>query len=197
MNSPFINPPPQATENQKISFWLEKLFKQEKSQKKTIVESQTLEEKGQDEAVKEHAGNAETNRQALVDMVVNSNRILISATSVFPWDVFPSSIIVEETRITIIHRQLFSSQVHSIDIKDISNVFINTSILFAQLSIVSDTFSKNNIFVNRLWKKEAILVRRIIEGLRMFIRKGIDTTSYGKKELVNKLKELSTTEIVL
>ena len=95
MNSPFINPPPQATENQKISFWLEKLFNQEKSQKKTIVESQTLEEKGQDEAVKEHAGNAETNRQALVDMVVNSNRILISATSVFPWDVFPSSIIVE------------------------------------------------------------------------------------------------------
>src|SRR3990167_7679137 len=160
MNSPFINPPPQATENQKISFWLEKLFNQEKSQKKTIVESQTLEEKGQDEAVKEHAGNAETNRQALVDMVVNSNRILISATSVFPWDVFPSSIIVEETRITIIHRQLFSSQVHSIDIKDISNVFINTSILFAQLSIVSDTFTKNKTTIDRLWKKEAILIRR-------------------------------------
>ena len=197
MNSPFTNPPLQPSESQKVSYWLEKLFNQEKTQETTVSAEQTLEEKGQDEAVKAHAGKAEKNRQFVEDMVNNSNRILMRATSVFPWDLFPSSIIVEETRVTIIHRQLFSSQVHSIDIKNISNIFVDTSILFAQLTIVSDTFSQNKIIINRLWKKEAIFIRRIIEGLRMFEKNNINTTNFSRVELLSKLKELSETKIVL
>lgn len=50
-------------------------------------------------------------------MVHNSNTILMSVTSVFPFDYFPTTINVETTRVTIIHRQLFASQVYSIDIK--------------------------------------------------------------------------------
>lgn len=208
------------SEKKKISYWLEKLFNQARDkerrdfeQTKTqddapnkifsdikIVEQtseQTSEEKGLAEAIKNHAVKIEKNRQTVEDMVGNSNRILLKVSSVFPWDLFPNSIIVEETRLTIIHRQLFSSQVHSVNIKDISNIFIDTSILFAQLTIVSDTYIENQIIINRLWKKEAILIRRLIEGLRMFVAKDIDTTAYKVEELVNKLKELSTTGIVL
>ncbi|RJQ24445.1 hypothetical protein C4577_07740 [Candidatus Parcubacteria bacterium] len=207
----------QQSENQKVSYWLEKLFNQERKkedvtlrdQTKTqmsavnLVSSnaqnikQTTEEKGLEEAIINHAGKAEKNRQAVEDMVNSSNRILLKISSVFPWDFFPSSIIVEETRLTIIHRQLFSSQVHSVDIKDISNIFVDTGILFAQLAIVSNTFAQNQIIINRLWKKEAIFMRRIVEGLRMFINKDIDMTSYKPEELINKLRELSTTKIVL
>lgn len=196
-------------ESKKTSYWLEKLFNQVRDKEKGILEEQpkipgqigeieqTSEEKGVEEAVKNHAGKAEENRQAVEDMVSSSNRILLSVSSVFPWDLFPSTITMEETRLTIIHRQLFSSQVHSFDIKDISNVFIDTGILFAQLRIVSDTFAQNEITINRLWKHEAVLMRRIIEGLRMFVQKDIDTTGYKVEELVNKLSELSTTGIVL
>lgn len=206
----------QQSESKKISYWLEKLFNQAKDKEKidkkeqdktqssdtnkifssTKIE-QTSEEKGQEDAIKNHAQKTEENRQTVEDMVSNSNRILLRVSSVFPWDLFPSSIIVEETRLTIIHRQLFSSQLHSIDIKDISNIFVGTGILFAQLTIVSNTFVENQIIVNRLWKKEAIHTRRIIEGLRMFVNKDIDTTSYRVEDLLSKLKELSTTRIVL
>jgi len=115
----------------------------------------------------------------------------------FPWDIFPNTINVEETRVTIIYRQLFASQVHSVDIKSISNIFIDTDLFFAALTIVSSTFEENNIKIMKLRKKEAILTRRIIEGLRMFIEKDIDTSKYSIPELVNKLKELSTTETIL
>lgn len=186
-----------STESQKVSYWLEKLFNQEQDKQDNILGQKTLTEKGSDQAVKDHASKAEQNRQSIKDMVSNSNRILMRASSVFPWDLFPSSIIVEETRVTIIHRQLFSSQVSCVDIKNISNIFVNTSILFAQLTIVSDTFAQNQIVINRLWKKEAIYIRRIIEGLRMFINKDIDTTGYKIDELISKLRELSTTGIVL
>ncbi len=206
----------QQFENKKISYWLEKLFNQERNRKKRVLKEQTktqvdtlsqifpaakaeqtTKEEGLEEAVRNHAGQTEKNRQAVQDMVSNSNRILLRVSSVFPWDLFPTTVVVEETRITIIHRQLFSSQIHSVDIKNISNIFIDTGILFAQLTIVSNTFAENQIVVDRLWKKNAIFMRRIIEGLRMFISHDIDTTNYTIEELISKLKELSTTGIVL
>jgi len=56
---------------------------------------------------------------------------------------------------------------------------------------------ENSIKINTLRKKQAILTRRIIEGLRMFIQKDIDTSEYSVLELVNQLKELSKTETIL
>lgn len=131
-------------------------------------------------------------------LVKKSNRILVSiSTHRFPIDLFPDTLNVEEGRITIIIRNyFFSSQVHSVDIKDISNILINMTPFFAQLVIVSKTFTKNNIKIGGLKREEAIFARRIIEGLRTFKNNQIDTSVYTKKELVAKLEQLSTTEIV-
>jgi len=114
----------------------------------------------------------------------------------FPWDFFPSTINVEETRVTIIHRQLLSSQVHSVDIKSISNVFINTDLFFASITIVSSTFKENSIKIMKLRKHQAILTRRIIEGMRMFVEKDINTSKYSVQELIGQLKELSKTKTI-
>jgi len=140
----------------------------------------------------------QTDTQIVAGLVKKSNRILASiSTHGFPFDLFPNTVNVEEGRVTIIIRRFFSSsQVHSVDIKDISNVFINVAPFFAQLVIVSKTFTANEIRIKNLKKGEAVLARRIIEGLRIFESKQIDTSIYTKKELVAKLEELSTTEIV-
>lgn len=213
----------EQAENKKISYWLERLFNQEKErveEKEKILkaqselqskansainrmssygkeEKQSSEEKGLEDAVENLSRKVELDRQKLKDMVASSNRILLSISSVFPLDIFPNIINVEATRITIITRQLFTSQVRSVDVKNISNVFIDLGFLFATLTIVSDTFIENEIKINNLWRKEAILARRIIEGLRMFVKEDIDTTNYTVEELISKLKELSTTKIVL
>lgn len=130
-------------------------------------------------------------------LVEKSNRILASVTSVFPFDFFPNTVNVEEGRITVITRNFFySSQVFSVDLKNISNVLINLAPFFAQLVIVSKTFAKNQIKIKFLRKDEAIFVRRMIEGLRVFESKQIDTSIYSKEDLIEKLLELSTTEIV-
>ncbi len=137
-------------------------------------------------------------KNLVASLVKKSNRILVTiSTHRFPIDIFPDTLNVEEGRLTIINRSFFlSSQVHSVDIKDISNVFVNTAPFFAQLVIISKTFTKNEIRINHLWKEEAVLVRRIIEGLRAFQSKQIDTSVFSVEQLVSKLKELSTTEIV-
>lgn len=132
-------------------------------------------------------------------LVKKSNRILISiSTHRFPFDFSPDILNIEEGRITVITRDsFFSSQVHSVDIKDISNIFINLTPFFAQLVIVSKTFAKNQIKIRNLWKKDAIFARRLVEGLRVFEENQIDTSKYTKEELITKLKELSKTEIVV
>lgn len=160
------------------------------------AEEQLIEESGREDSVKSHFKKISTDEHQLDDMVAKSNRIIISASSMFPWDFFANTINVEETRVTIIHRQLFASQVHSVDIKSISNVFIDTDLFFASLTIVSATFKENSIKIMKLRKNQAILTRRIIEGMRMFIEKDIDTSKYSTEELVSKLKELSTTKTI-
>jgi hypothetical protein len=138
-----------------------------------------------------------SNDRTVANLVKRSNRILVSVSShAFPFDFFPDVINVEDGRITIIKRHLLSSEVHSVDLKDISNIFINTAVMFAQLVIISNTFEDNEIRIRNLRPKEAVFIRRIIEGLRVFEKKQIDTSTYSKEELISKLEELSTTEIV-
>jgi len=160
------------------------------------AEEQLIQESGREDAVKSQSKKKETDEHKLDDMLAQSNRIIASASSMFPWDFFPSTINVEETRVTIIHRQLLSSQVHSVDIKSISNVFINTDLFFASITIVSSTFKENSIKIMKLRKHQAILTRRIIEGMRMFVEKDINTSKYSVQELIGQLKELSKTKTI-
>ena len=200
----YSGPPlsPQQKENNKISYWLNKLFYQEKEKNKEILDNiskdKVLVNKEKQISNINQVKKVEADKHVISDMVQNSNEILMSITSVgFPFDFFPTTINIEATRATIITRQLFSSQVHSVDIKDISSVFIETGILFAAITLISKIFSQKELITDRLWKKEAILLRRVIEGLRMFEKKEINITKFSKEELLSKLEELSTTEIVL
>ena len=132
-------------------------------------------------------------------LVRKSNRILASIrTHKFPLDFFPDTITLEEGRINVIVRNFFfSSQVYSVDLKNIANVIINTAPLFAQLVIVSKTFTENEIHINNLWINDAIYIRRLIEGLRVLDSKQIDTSVYTKRDLIGKLEDLSSTDIVI
>jgi len=182
-----------------VTVWPEKLYTQQEvddllEKRKDSLPSQAsqIQEEGQTADKQKRLDN-----KTVANLVKKSNRILVSISSHgLPFDLFPDTINVEEGRITIINRHLFSSEVHSVDIKDISNIFINRTIFFAQLVIISKTFEENEIKIRNLKTEEAVFARRIIEGLRVFVNKQIDTSSYTKKELVSKLEELSTTEIV-
>jgi len=159
----------------------------------------TSEEKEEREIEEDTQTVAKQRRQddrTVANLVKKSNRILVSVSAVFPFDFFPDSINVEEGRVTVIKRHLLSSTVHSVDIKDISNIFVERTIFFSQLVIISKTFEDNEVRIGNLRNKEAVFVRRIIEGLRVFVNKDIDTSNYTKEELVAKLEELSTTEMV-
>ncbi len=151
------------------------------------------------EAKQEAVAGAKQDELTVAGLIRKSNRILASiSTHKFPFDFFPDTINVEEGRVNVIIRDFFfSSQIYSVDIKNISNVIINTSPFFAQMVIVSKTFTENEIQINSLWISQAIYVRRLIEGLRILDSKEIDTSVYSKRELIRNLEDLSSTETVI
>lgn len=214
-------------ETKKTNYWLEKLFNQQeqksmddkkereltgekfgiqsltqseinKSPPQILRRGMSPEEKGIEAHIESNARKKESDRVIIRGMVLKSNRALLCISSVFPFDFFPNTITVEDTRITIILRDFFfSSQVHSIDIKDISNIFIYTAPLFATLTIVSRTYIENDIKIAWLKKREAMHTRRIIEGLRMFVNEKIDTSNYEIGDLLRKLESLSTNKMIM
>lgn len=155
----------------------------------TTKDSHSPQQLGRDLQVKNQVVKEEVDKRKVEDLIKKSNRYIISISSVFPFTIFPDTINVEEGRVTFIFRQFMSSQSHSVDIKDISNVFIESSLLFASIQIVSSTFVENDVKIRYLNKGKAYKIRRVIEGLRIFANNNIDTSNYEIRDLVAKTEE--------
>ena len=200
-------------EKRKTSFWLQKLYNQRErfrleSRKANHTENEIVEEKlversnisklqdlkqsGINESTKHIAAKKEEDKQNLNDLVKKSNRCIISISSTFPWELFPDTIDVEETKVTFKFNQLFSSQTHSVEIKDIANVLLETSFFFSTIKVVSRIFIENEIKIEYLDKKKAIKVQSVIEGLRTFAENDINTSNYEIDELITKIDEFNS-----
>ncbi len=156
------------------------------------MQEQVLEQEGKNEQAVTVAAKKEEDKQIMNELVKKSNRCIIRISSVFPWTMFPNTINVEESRVTFIFRQFLASQSHSVDIKDISNVLIQTSPFFATIQVVSRTFVENNITIGHLDAKKARRVHMVIEGLRTFAENNIDTSNFEVDELITKIEEFQT-----
>jgi len=191
---------PVINENENVSYWLKKLYKQGEEKLNNlppkIQEERILEEKGKDKNIENQAIKKEEDRQTVNDLVMKSNRCIFSISSLFPWDFFPNSINIEESRVTFIFRQFLSSQSHSIEIKDISNVFIESSIFFATIQVVSRNYVENDVRIGFLQKNKAFKTQKIIEGLRIFIEHDINTSNYEIVELIEKIEEFHKNKIM-
>lgn len=217
-NIPLIssNTRDRETENKKLSYWLEKLHIQgEKMRKddnrreeqsnfdkkefvKNRLPNENLNEQtqsGRNAQTRDMAAKTEADTQMVNDLVRKSNRRIISISSSYPLNFFPNTIEVEESRVTFIFRQFLSSQSHSVDIKDISNIFIESSMFFSTLQVVSRTYIQNDIKIGNLNKAKAKKVKRIIEGLRTLEKHNINTSNYEIDELTSKIEEFHTDHV--
>jgi hypothetical protein len=198
-------------ENRKLSYWLEKLHIQgemvrednnrREEHSKFNVENkfgnehlvyenyQNITQQGVNTQRRNTATKIEADRQTVDDLVKKSNRNIISISSSHPWHFSKNTIDVEESRVTFKFSQFLASQSHSVDIKDISNVFIESSMFFASLQVVSRTYVQNDIKIGNLNKTKALKVQRIIEGLRTFAENKINTSNYDVDELISKIGE--------
>lgn len=204
-------------EDNKISYWLKKLYYQQKQKviddkkKDDLAENKSatpesdignntrpqnpeLDEssaqKRDEQDVQYHVNKKYKEKQQTEEMVRKSNRVVLSISTVFPWNIFPTTVRIQENKVCFLFRQFMTSQEQDVDIKDISNTHIEQSFFFASLKVISNTFANEPVIIEHLKKKDALRARMLIQGLQLFNQKNIDTSNYEIKDLIDKLEEL-------
>ena len=125
----------------------------------------------------------------LRELAQRSNETLFKCNTVFPFDFFPDTLIIDKTKINIINKVFFLSEsVHSIMIRTIKDLQVDSNIFFAKLTIIPDVYMGQSTEISYLKKSEALMARRIIQGLMLCQREDVDISDLDAKEIRTKIE---------
>ncbi|QQG43891.1 MAG: hypothetical protein HYW86_03395 [Candidatus Roizmanbacteria bacterium] len=137
---------------------------------------------------KKKAGN---NLHKLEHAVLRSSTVVYQLTTVFPFYIFPVTIVIDEEKVSIIYSNFFySKQVVQILLKDINSIQLESDVFFAKMQF------NNAEPISFLWKDKAFRARRIIEGLIILASESVDTSLLSIEEVRKKAEELGKTKEV-
>lgn len=124
-------------------------------------------------------------------LVSKAENVLLTIKTIFPFKLFPTYIVITPTKIDIVDRTFFFSEhIHSIMIKDVADIMIDTALFFADLKIVDKWYIEDVITTSWLWKSDALKARDIIQGLITSDKAGVDITTLDQQFLSEKAQQL-------
>ena len=135
--------------------------------------------------VKEHRQNT----FKFFGLLNKSEKMVARFKNIVPF--FRGEVVIDTAKITFIHRPFFfSERIHSISVKDISDVYVDTAPFFGTLNVVDVNFTENLVSLNWFWKRDAEKARRIITGLMAASKEQVDLKNIEDDALDEKLEEI-------
>lgn len=134
-------------------------------------------------------------REGLRKIVKKSHQLLASAqTVILPINLFPDSITVDRTKVTITKRTFFwSSSVISIRIEDVLNIACSTGPIFGSLTVSSRVMNSTDHYeIDYFWRKDALYLKQLIQGYVIAQHNQIETSHLNRQELIKTLLELGS-----
>lgn len=132
----------------------------------------------------------------LKEVAEKNSAVLCSLDAIFPFDFFPSTVVIDLQKISIINRLFFfTKQVVSIPIKEIFVVECDTDLFFATLRIKDKRFTQEPVVVNFLRKSEAREARRVIQGLMAVYEQQLDTDGMSPEEVKKYAQQIGSTYV--
>ncbi len=131
-------------------------------------------------------------QEELVQAIGDAHDILVRAKTVFPLTLFPDTLTVDRTKLTITHRDFFkSAEVLSIQIEDILNVTATVGPVFGSVKLSTRFFDPDKPYtVDHFWRADALKVKRIMQGYMIARQKEVDCSALSTSELARLLDEL-------
>lgn len=131
------------------------------------------------------------NIKKLNQAVKGAKKILFKTKTIFPFDLFPDEILIDENKVDIVSGNFFySKDIYSIPIQNISGVNSSFDLFFGQLRIEAWGLNKVPQPIKFLSKKDALEARRILSGLIMANNEEIDLRDIPLHEAKMKLREI-------
>ncbi len=151
---------------------------------------------GMNEAKKETTKDTNINQQKLDNLLSLSNNVIFRTTTIFPLDIFPTTLVIDYSQIHVISKMFFlSDRIRSIDIENIAEVTAVVVPFFATLNIVEASSPTTPITLKYLKKDQALKARRIIQGMIISKKMEIDITKMkNDSDLVQKLEKLGSSK---
>lgn len=140
-------------------------------------EREDLIREGYREAIKDIIKEEAKQRQKFTQLIQQASTILFKIKTVFPFQVFPTTLTIDPQKITVKFKEFFSSdEIKSIPIKNISHIHVDCGPIFANMHIVDQGIMSDETIVEipYLKKEEAMKARRIIQGLIIAHKQNVD-----------------------
>jgi hypothetical protein len=136
-----------------------------------------------------------TDPQAIEDLVNKSNHEIIKIKTVFPFTLFPTELIVDEVKVTIIFNYFLYRHYFPMLLKDIKAATIGEGIFFSSMKFEIQGYEDNPGIINYLWKEEAREAHKIIVGLTAVMKEKAEgaLSSFSDTKRVEKLSEIGAT----
>lgn len=140
----------------------------------------------------QHEVESSEAKQAINKIVGLAHEPIFQATTVFPFTLFPDTVTIDRTKLTVTHRVFFKvAEIVGINIEDILNVTPNVGPFFGSILVHTRFFDPDKPYaVNYLKREDALKIDRIMHGYSIALEKGIDASSVPTKELAEMLDKL-------
>lgn len=160
-------------------------------------EEEKLELKAGENKVEVVKKDDKSEKQKLEELINKNALILYKTSTVFPFDLFPDTLIIYTDQISLITREFFfSGRTSNTPIEDLADVKLDVSIIFAKLSIVEKGAPGNLTDIRFLWRDQALKAHSILQGLIVGQKKKIDFSKIKTPDLVDQIRELGKTRSV-
>ena len=127
----------------------------------------------------------------LTHVAVLGHDVLFRANTVFPFNLFPDTVIVDREKLTFITRYFFSiAKITAIPIRDLLNVEADIGPFFGSVHTSSRFFITTPYSIKFMWRKDAIQLRRLLQGYIIANEQDIDCTKIEKVKLIALLNDL-------
>lgn len=167
-----------ATEFKKLEHTLPDIMLSEEIEKKRLVHQY---EQAKRENPNEPVIIAKKIDAPVPMLAKNTSATLLNIKAVWPFDFFPSELIVEEQRIILNYRTFFfTSEIVTILISDIAFCEISRSLFFASINI-QNSFGIDNT-IKWLKNADAMKAKELIDGLQIKTKSGIEVNEASMEE---------------
>jgi hypothetical protein len=132
-----------------------------------------------------------TAEEKLMHATTEAQEDLLTATAVFPLNLFPDTISLDREKLTIVHRSFFStSDTISMQVGDILSVKGNVGPFFGNLVLSTRYFDNSTQTIKFLRRQDALKLQTLIQGCIIAHHRQIDCTDIERDQLVTLLSDL-------
>ena len=132
--------------------------------------------------------------EELLGVTIHSHEILYKANTVFPFNLFPDTIVIDKEKLTIIARYFFwVAKITSVPIRDILNVEADVGPFLGSIHLTSRYFFTNPHTLNYLWRHDALKIQQLLQGFIIANERGIDCSAIDQGQLEELLEHLGET----